>query len=69
MLYVDFMMKKYIRGGSEGEQRQEGGGQRQKALQRERERRETPLLTFNLSCHWIIAKYYKYNSTGHYTLE
>ena len=38
MLYVDFMMKKYIRGGSEGEQRQEEGGQRQKALQREREK-------------------------------
>ena len=37
MLYVDFMMKKYIRGGSEGEQRQEGGD-RDKRHCREREK-------------------------------
>ena len=67
------MMKKYVRGASEKErreseeeQRQEGGGDRDKGIA---ERRETPLLTFNLSCHWIIAKYYNYNSTGHYILE
>ena len=40
MLYVDFMMKKYIRGGSEGEQRQEGGGTETKGIaEREREGR------------------------------
>ena len=39
MLYVDFMMKKYIRGGSEGEQRQEGGTETKGIAEREREGR------------------------------
>ena len=44
MLYVDFMMKKYIRGGSEGEQRQEGGD-RDKRHCREREREKGDNIT------------------------